>query len=241
MNKEKNVVTLPLIARIHTEFPGKFGIPRQSGRVPSLRGEIVFEEPYRNPDALRDIEGYSHLWLIWLFSEVASRSWSPTVRPPRLGGNRRVGVFASRSPFRPSPVGLSSVRLEEVRKTPDRGTVLIVSGADLMDGTPILDIKPYLPMTDAHPDALGGFADAVRDHALEVVFPAHLLEKVPPEKRETLRAVLAEDPRPSYQDDPGRLYGFVFAGQEIEFTVEKGVLTVWDVLPEGAHGADRID
>ena len=223
-------IAMHIIARIHTEFPTKFGVPRQSGLVDSLRASIVFEEEYRNPDALRGMEGFSHLWLIWQFSQAVREGWSPTVRPPRLGGNTRMGVFATRSPFRPNAIGLSSVKIEEIQGNTPQGPVIWVSGADLMDGTPILDIKPYLPFTDSHPDALGGFADPVRDHALEVEIPLVLLEKVPADKRRALHDVLAQDPRPSYQNDPDRIYGMEFGGQEIRFRVENDRLTVCEVL-----------
>ena len=193
-----------VIARIHTDFPTKFGIPRQSGLIPDLKAEIVFEPEYRNPDALRGIEEFSHLWLIWEFSGAVRKEWSPTVRPPRLGGNTRMGVFATRSPFRPNPVGLSSVQLDSVELHTDRGPVLHVSGADLMDGTPIYDIKPYLAFADSHPDALGGFTDQTRKYGLSVEIPEMLLERIQEKKRESLKAVLAHDPRPSYQDDPER-------------------------------------
>ena len=218
-----------IIARIHTDFPTKFGIPRQSG-LTDFESVIVFEPEYRRSEALRGIEGYSHLWLIWEFSEAKRDTWSPTVRPPRLGGNQRMGVFATRSPFRPNPIGLSSVRLIGVEKTAD-GTVLRVSGADLMDGTPILDIKPYLPFTDCHPDAVGGFADDRRAYSLEVQFPEHLLEMIPEKKRASLIELLSEDPRPQYQDDPDREYGLGFAGVNIIFFVGDGVLRVTDVHP----------
>lgn len=215
------------IARIQTDFPTKFGIPRQSG-LTELEAVIVFEPEYRRPEALRGIEAFSHLWLIWEFSEAKRDGWSPTVRPPRLGGNTRVGVFATRSPFRPNPIGLSSVRLLGVEKTSE-GDVLRVSGADLMDGTPILDIKPYLAFTDSHPDALGGFADERRGDHLEVVFPEQLLEAVPSEKRDSLISLLSEDPRPHYQNDPSREYGFGFAGLNILFRVDGAVLHVTSV------------
>ncbi|MCD8382987.1 MAG: tRNA (N6-threonylcarbamoyladenosine(37)-N6)-methyltransferase TrmO [Clostridiales bacterium] len=220
-----------IIARIHTDFSTKFGVPRQSGLVESLRGEIVFEPAYRSPDALRGIEGFSHLWLIWQFSGAVRSRWSPTVRPPRLGGNESVGVFATRSPYRPNPIGLSAVKLEAVEKRPGTGPVLIVSGADLMDGTPILDIKPYLPYADCHPEATGGFTDQVARRTLEVSFPEALLARIPPEKREALLGVLAQDPRPAYQSDPGRRYGLTFAGWDVRFTVEGDTLTVADVVP----------
>ena len=217
---------IEIIARIKTDFPEKFGIPRQSGLVDRLTGEIVFEPKFRNPDAVRGIEGFSHLWLIWEFSKARRDGWSATVRPPRLGGNTRMGVFATRSPFRPNPLGLSCVKLETVDYSDPRGLVIRVSGVDMLDGTPIYDIKPYVPHADLRPDAIGGFADEHRDDRLEVVFPDELLAKVPEEKREALRGVLEGDPRPSYQDDPARVYGFGFAGFEVKFTVADGVLTV---------------
>ena len=219
------------IAHIHSEFPTKFGIPRQSGLAPSLRAEILFEPEYRVAEAVRGLEAFSHVWLIWQFSQAVRQGWSPTVRPPRLGGNKRMGVFATRSPFRPNNLGLSSVKLEEIRLDPQRGPVLLVSGADLLDGTPILDIKPYLPYVDSHPDAVGGFADPVKDLRLEVVCPPSLLEPLPPRQREALLQVLEEDPRPSYQQDPSRVYGMVFAGWEVRFSVEGTVLTVTQILP----------
>lgn len=212
------------IARIQTDFPTKFGIPRQSG-LTELEAVIVFEPEYRRPEALRGIEAFSHLWLIWEFSEAKRDGWSPTVRPPRLGGNTRVGVFATRSPFRPNPIGLSSVRLLGIEKTSE-GDVLRVSGADLMDGTPILDIKPYLAFTDSHPDASGGFADERRGDHLEVIFPERLLEAVPAKKRDSLISLLSEDPRPHYQNDPSREYGLDFAGLNILFRVDGDALHV---------------
>lgn len=220
---------IEIIARIHTDFSEKFGLPRQSGLVEGLKGEIVFESKYRNPDAVRGLEAFSHLWLIWEFSKAKRDTWSATVRPPRLGGNERMGVFATRSPFRPNPLGLSCVKLESVVIDPDRGPVITVSGIDMLDGTPIYDIKPYIPHADLRPDAVGGFADAHRDDKVDVVFPPELLEKVPKEKREALEGVLAGDPRPSYQDDPERIYGFTFAGMEIKFRVAGKVLTVTDI------------
>lgn len=223
--------TMQVIARIRSEFPTKFGIPRQSGLVPETRATIVFEPEYRSADALRGIEGFSHLWLIWEFSEAIRKDWSPTVRPPRLGGNTRLGVFATRSPFRPNPIGLSCVRLEAVRKTEHEGTVLLVSGADLMDGTPIFDIKPYLPYADAHPEASGGFTADAGDFLLEVVLPPELEERIPQERRAALRGVLSHDPRPSYQGDPGRVYGMRFAEFDVRFHVEEKALTVTDILP----------
>lgn len=217
---------MKVIARIHSDFATKFGIPRQSGLVKELRSTVVFEPEYRNADALRGIEGFNYLWLIWQFSEAVRQDWSPTVRPPRLGGNTRMGVFATRSPFRPNPIGLSSVRLEGVEVHPEWGTVLLVSGADLMDGTPIYDIKPYVPYADCHEDALSGFTGTTPRHMLTVEFPETWLQKVPEEKRAALTAVLANDPRPSYQHDPERVYGFVFAGLEVRFTVAEDTLTV---------------
>lgn len=221
--------TMQVIARIHSDFAEKFGIPRQSGLVHTLRAAVVFEPEFRNPDALRGIEDFSHLWLIWEFSEAIRESWSPTVRPPRLGGNERLGVFATRSPFRPNPIGLSCVRLEEVRQEPTLGTILIVSGADLMDGTPIYDIKPYIPYADAHPEAHGGFAQDAPKPTLTVDFPADLLALIPEDRRESLCAVLALDPRPSYQNDPTRIYGMRFAARNIRFTVKDNTLTVCGV------------
>ena len=222
-------VSMRVIARLRSDFPTKFGIPRQSGLVESLQARIVFEPEFRNPDALRGIDGFSHLWLIWQFSGAVREGWSPTVRPPRLGGNVRMGVFATRSPFRPNAIGLSSVKLEGVDLHTDEGPVLFVSGADMMDGTPIFDIKPYLPHVDAHPDALRGFASAQSEKRLSVSFPQELLERVPQEKRESLTGVLAQDPRPAYQDEPDRLYGMTYAGLEVRFTVSAGSLTVREV------------
>ena len=220
---------MQVIATIRTDFPTKFGIPRQSGIVDTLRAKIVFEPAYRNPDALRGLEDFSHVWLIWQFSGNARReTWSPTVRPPRLGGNKRVGVFASRSPFRPNHIGLSCVKLERIEYTGE-GPVLIVRGADLMDATPILDVKPYLPYADSRPDATGGFTDAISARVLRAEIPEELLRRVPEEKREPLREVLEQDPRPSYQDDPERIYGFGFAGMEVRFRASNGVLTVLDI------------
>jgi len=203
---------MKIIARIQCDFKEKFGIPRQSGLVPQTRARIVFEPEYRNPDALRGIEGYSHLWLIWAFSKAERDTWSPTVRPPRLGGNTRVGVFATRSPFRPNAIGLSSVTLEEVQLHTPQGPVLIVGGADLLDGTPIYDIKPYLPYVDSHPDARGGFAHEKKEYHLEVVFPEELLNIFPKTKQEAIVEVLKQDPRPQYHDDPERKYGVAFRG-----------------------------
>ncbi|WP_294489970.1 tRNA (N6-threonylcarbamoyladenosine(37)-N6)-methyltransferase TrmO [uncultured Ruminococcus sp.] len=220
---------MKMIAKIHTDLPTKFGLPRQSGLVEELEGLIVFEPAYRDPEALRGIEGFSHLWLIWEFSEAKRTTWSPTVRPPRLGGNKRMGVFATRSPFRPNPIGLSCVRLLGVEKTPDNGTVLRVGGADLMDGTPIFDIKPYLPLADCKPDATGGFAAEKAGYSLKVDFPAELLAKVPADKQAALKALLAQDPRPAYQHDPSRIYGFGFAGLEVRFRVDGDTLHVTEI------------
>ena len=219
------------IARMKSDFQTKFGIPRQSGLVEELRSTIVFEPDFRNSDALRGIEGYSHLWLIWQFSEAIRQDWSPTVRPPRLGGNTRMGVFATRSPFRPNSLGLSCVRLLGVEDTAEFGTVLHVGGADLMDGTPIFDIKPYIAYGDAHPEALGGFTDHAGDFLLHVNFPDNLLNRIPHDKRQALLGVLSHDPRPSYQRDPVRVYGLTFAGCNIRFTVNDDTLTVTEVTP----------
>lgn len=223
------MIPMHIIARIRSDFPTKFGIPRQSGLVEDLRATVVFEPEYRNPDALRGLEEFSHLWLIWQFSQAVRETWSPTVRPPRLGGNTRMGVFATRSPFRPNPIGLSCVRLEGIEKDPELGHVLVVSGADLMDGTPILDVKPYLPYADSHPEATGGFTGNVGGKVLEVDFPPELLARVPEDKRGALTGVLSRDPRPSYQQDPTRVYGMAFAGLEVRFTVDGDVLHVRSV------------
>lgn len=222
-------VTIKVIARMKSDFPTKFGIPRQSGLVDELRSTVIFEPEFRNADALRGIEGYSHLWLIWQFSEAVRTEWSPTVRPPRLGGNTRMGVFATRSPFRPNSLGLSSVRLLGVEETKEYGTVLHVGGADLMDGTPIFDIKPYIPYGDSHPEATGGFTDTADDFLLEVDFPAPLLETLPQDKREAAIGVLSHDPRPSYQRSPERVYGLPFAGYDIRFRVQDNKLTVLEL------------
>ena len=210
-------LSMTVVARIRSDFPTKFGIPRQSGLVEALKASVIFEPEYRNPDALRGLEGFSYLWLIWQFSAAVRDGWSPTVRPPRLGGNTRMGVFATRSPFRPNPIGLSSVRLDHIAYTDALGPVLHVRGADLVDGTPILDIKPYLPYGDCHPEAAGGFASEPARPTLEVEIPPALLDQLPPDRREALRDVLALDPRPRYQQDPDRVYGFLFAGQEVRF------------------------
>lgn len=217
------------IAHIRSDFPEKFGIPRQSGLVDELTATVVFAPQYRDPSAFRGLEGFSHLWLIWEFSRARREGWSPTVRPPRLGGNKRLGVFATRSPFRPNPIGLSCVRLVEVRQDSELGPVLVVAGADLMDGTPIYDVKPYLPYADCKPEALGGFAAQPKGADLEVACPDELLAAVPKDKRAALLAVLAQDPRPQYQDDPARIYGMTFAGREVKFRVEGERLTVMEI------------
>ncbi len=221
---------LNIIAHIHTDFTSKFGIPRQSGLIDELEATIVFEPEYRNPDALRGIEEYSHIWLLWQFSECMDKEWSPTVRPPRLGGNKRMGVFATRSPFRPNPIGLSSVKLLGIEKTENHGYILRVSGADLLDGTPIYDIKPYLPYVDSHPEASNGFALDEKEGRLYVDFPDNLLEIIPTAKQAALKAVLAQDPRPQYQDNPERIYGIEFAGFDVRFTVEKETLKVVEII-----------
>lgn len=221
---------MKVIARIHTDFPTKFGIPRQSGIIASLQGRIVFEPEYRNPEAVRGLEDFSYIWLLWEFSKAVRDTWSPTVRPPRLGGNVRKGVFATRSPFRPNPIGLSSVRLEKVDLDPKLGPVLYVSGVDLMDGTPIYDIKPYIVYTDSHPDAVSGFASTPAEFLLEVDFPEAMLQKVPKYQRQSLIDVLAHDPRPQYQNDPERIYGMAFGGMEVKFKVEGIQLTVLSIV-----------
>lgn len=218
-----------IIAHIETDFQTKFGVPRQAGLVPELEGRIVFEPEYRVADALRGLEGFSHLWLIWVFSEVHATQWSPTVRPPRLGGNKRMGVFATRSPFRPNPIGLSSVQISRIELQSPQGPVIYVKGADLMNGTPILDIKPYLPFTDSHPEALGGFTDQTRQlEPLEVIIPEELytLYNLKDEQWEALRKVLSQDPRPHYQHDDDRLYGITFAGIDFHFNVQGQTLTL---------------
>ncbi|MGN8631396.1 tRNA (N6-threonylcarbamoyladenosine(37)-N6)-methyltransferase TrmO [Blautia sp. HCP3S3_G3] len=218
--------TMKVIARIHTDFPTKFGIPHQSSRIAELKSQIVFEPEYRIPEAVRGLEEFTHLWLIWEFSQSVREKWSPTVRPPKLGGNIRKGVFATRSPFRPNPLGLSSVRLERIEMDKERGPVLHITGADLMDGTPIYDIKPYLPYVDSHPDASGGFTDQISYEKLEVIFPDEWLEQIPESSREALIQVLAADPRPGYQKDADRIYGLAFQDKDIHFRVKGRVLTV---------------
>ena len=218
------------IAYMKSDFPTKFGIPRQSGLVESLRSTIVFEPEYRNPDALRGLEDFSHIWLIWQFSEAVRTDWTPTVRPPRLGGNTRMGVFATRSPFRPNSLGLSCVKIIGIEQTSENGTVIHVAGADLMDGTPIFDIKPYIPYGDCHPEALGGFTSTAGDFLLQVDFPQELLDLLPKDKQEAALELLSHDPRPSYQAQSDRVYGLSFAGFDIRFSVENDVLCVKEVV-----------
>lgn len=222
-------VTIQVIARMKSDFPSKFGIPRQSGLVDALRSTIIFEPEFRNADALRGLEDYSHLWIIWQFSKAVRTDWSPTVRPPRLGGNTRMGVFATRSPFRPNSLGLSSVKILGLEETAEYGTVIHVGGADLMDGTPIFDIKPYIPYSDCHTDAIGGFTQTADDFILQVIIADDLLKKIPQSKRDALIGVLSHDPRPSYQQDPQREYGLSFAGLNVRFTVRDNQLTVRDI------------
>ena len=222
-------VSMQIIARMKSDFADKFGIPRQSGLVPQLRSTIVFEPEFRNSDALRGLEDFSHLWIIWQFSKAVREGWSPTVRPPRLGGNTRLGVFATRSPFRPNEIGLSSVEILGIEHTERFGSVIHVAGADLMDGTPIFDIKPYIPYSDCHPEATGGFTDTAKDFLLDVDFPEELTKKVPQNKLEALVGVLSHDPRPSYQQDPDRVYGLRFGGVNVKFRVRDKVLTVTEI------------
>lgn len=221
---------MKIIARIQTDFPDKFGIPRQSGLVQELQGKIVFEPEFRSPEAVRGLDAFSHIWLLWQFSKAHKTQWSPTVRPPRLGGDKRVGVFATRSPFRPNDIGLSSVRLQRVEIDSHDGPVLYVSGADLVDGTPIYDIKPYLPYVDCHPDATEGYTSQTRLHQLQVEFPAELLARYPQDKQAAIVHVLEQDPRPAYIQDPERIYGLSFAGYDVKFKVEGDVLIVCDVV-----------
>ena len=220
---------LKIIAKIYTDYKEKFGIPRQSGIAGASLGKIVFEKEYRRPEALRGIEGYSHLWLIWHFSEAQREDWSPTVRPPRLGGNKRMGVFATRSPYRPNPIALSSVKFLGIEHSEEHGDILLVEGADILDGTPIYDIKPYLKYTDSHPDAIGGFADEVLDYKLRVNIPSELLSKIPVSSRTALITVLENDPRPGYKEDGDKEYGMKYSDFEVFFKVEKGILTVTNV------------
>ena len=222
-------VSMQVIARMKSDFPTKFGIPRQSGLVPELRSTIIFEPEYRNTDALRGLEDYSHLWIIWQFSEAVRTGWSPTVRPPRLGGNTRMGVFATRSPFRPNSLGLSSVKILGLEQTDAFGTVIHVGGADLKDGTPIFDIKPYIPYSDCHSDAVGGFTQTADDFLLNVNISDHLLKKIPQNKRHALMGVLSHDPRPSYQKDSDRIYGLTFSGLDVRFQIQGNTLTVVEI------------
>lgn len=222
--------TLKTIATIQSDFTTKFGIPRQSGLSSTQLSTIVFKPEYRDENALRGLDGYSHIWLIWGFSEVKAEHWSPMVKPPRLGGNKRMGVFATRSPYRPNPIGLSSVKLEGMEKRPNLGTVLIVSGADLMDGTPIYDIKPYLSFTDSHPDAKNGFAGEKLSYSLKVDFPEELLEMIPEQKRQPLIESLSQDPRPAYLTEPDMPFGFEYAGLDIRFKVREGTISVYEIV-----------
>lgn len=228
-NINSNDFSLDCIAKIHTDFPEKFGIPRQSGIVDALKAVVIFELKYRNPDAFRGLEGFSHIWLIWGFHNFNRDNWAPMVKPPRLGGNKRMGVFATRSPNRPNSLGLSSVRLDQVEFHKEYGPILHVSGIDLMDQTPIYDIKPYLAYTDSHPEALGGFLDNIEDNLLQVEFCDELLKQIPQKYHEALMGILAQDPRPSYHDDPERIYGFYFAGYNIRFMVDGKLLTVCEI------------
>lgn len=217
------------IARIYTDFPEKFGLPRQSGIVKGLRGKIIFEPPYRDFSAVRELNEYSHIWLLWLFSKSEKDNWSPTVRPPRLGGNKRVGVFATRSPYRPNPIGMSAVKLEKVTLDKELGPIIEVSGIDMVDGTPIIDIKPYLSFADSYPDAVCGFADKLYSDELQVIFPEKIKTSLPQKTAELLSGILSGDPRPRYHDDPNRIYGFIFGEYEVKFRVENRVLTVVSV------------
>ncbi len=221
---------MEIIARVRTDFPTKFGVPRQSGLAGEARGRIVFEPPFRNPDALRGLEGFSHIWIIWQFSQALRDTWSATVRPPRLGGNTRLGVFATRSPFRPNPIGLSCVKLDCVEPEGPEGPVLLISGVDMVDGTPVYDIKPYLPYADCRPEATGGFTAETEKRRLRVVFPESLLNRMPARARDAVLEVLSQDPRPAYQDDPARQYGMPYAGMDVKFTVDGDILTVREVV-----------
>ena len=221
---------MKIIGHIHTDFPSKFGIPRQSGLVPQLKGTITFEPEFRNPEAFRDLEEFSHIWLLWKFSRSEKEHWSATVKPPRLGGKKRMGVFATRSPYRPNDIGLSSVKLEKISCDSKLGPILHVSGADLMDGTPIYDIKPYIAYSDSHPDATEGFAGQVKEKQLEVEFGEELLKLYPEDIREAILGVLAQDPRPAYDTDETRVYGVEFAGYDVRFTVKENRLTVKELV-----------
>lgn len=220
-----------IIARMKSDFHSKFGIPRQSGLVNELRSTIIFEPEYRNADALRGLDGFSHLWIIWQFSEAVRQEWTPTVRPPRLGGNTRMGVFATRSPFRPNAIGLSCVQIESIEQTQDSGTVIHVLGADLLDGTPILDLKPYIPYSDSFPNASGGFTDTAKDFILRINDPDRLIQTLPADKQAALEGVLSHDPRPSYQNDSTRIYGLEFAGFNVRFQVTDDTLTILEISP----------
>lgn len=226
---------MKIIAHVQTDFPSKFGIPRQSGLVQALKGRIVFQPKYRNPDAFRGLEEFSHIWILWQFSEAKREHWSATVKPPRLGGKKRLGVFATRSPFRPNPIGLSCVKLEKIEMHEIDGPVLWVSGVDLLDGTPVYDIKPYIPLADCHPEAWEGYTGQTKEHKLKVEFPEELLKLYPEEKREAVIGVLAQDPRPTYFQDPERLYGVPFAGYDVKFKVEGEILTVYEVVKLQIH------
>ncbi len=223
-------IEITVIAKIYTDFPEKFGLPRQSGIVKGLRGRIIFEPPYRDFSAVRELNEYSHLWLLWLFSKSEKTDWSATVRPPRLGGNKRVGVFATRSPYRPNSIGMSAVKLEKITVDKELGPVIEVSGIDMVSGTPIIDIKPYLSFADSYPDAVCGFADKLYSDELEVIIPDNIKNSLPKETAEQLKGVLSGDPRPRYHDDPSRIYGFDFGEYEVKFQVKKRVLTVISVL-----------
>ena len=222
----KDNISFNIIARVYTDFPEKFGIPRQSGLVKNLKGKIVFEPEYRNNSALKGLDGFSHLWIIWKFSEAVTDNWSPTVRPPRLGGNKRIGVFATRAPYRPNPIGLSSVKIEKIELNTPEGPIIEISGADMLDGTPIYDIKPYIAYTDSHPDATGGFSDEVFENKLKVEADEKFENIMPKENYESLMQILSSDPRPGYKEDSDRVYGLSFAGYEIKFTVKDNVLKV---------------
>ena len=224
---------LKIIARIHTDFATKFGVPRQSGLVEELKAEIIFEPEYRQPEAFMGLEEYSHLWLLWDFSEVRRENWTATVHPPRLGGKEKRGVFATRSPFRPNPIGLSCVKLIKIITEGADAPRLIVAGADLMDGTPIYDVKPYLPYADAVPQARGGFGEEHKEDGIEVIFPEELLNRFPEEKRKAVLETLAQDPRAAYHKQPDYVYGMAFAGWDVRFTVRDGKLTVNDVVKQG--------
>lgn len=221
---------MKIIAHVHTDFPSKFGIPRQSGLVESLKGRIVFEPEFRTPEAFRGLEEFSHIWILWKFSESKKENWSATVKPPRLGGKKRMGVFATRSPFRPNDIGLSCVKLDKVELDEKDGPVVWVSGVDLLDGTPVYDIKPYIPLADCHPEASEGYTKETKVHQLKVDFPEELLNQYPEEKRDAIIGVLAQDPRPTYFQDPERVYGVPFAGFDVKFKVDGDVLTVCDVV-----------